>query len=74
MKLTSTQKSIVTENVITELKNRFNFGDQQSTAVCELIINDVITDIEETGDWKNYLDDEVNLADIDIAVSRVLSK
>lgn len=74
MKLTNTQKSIVEENVITELKNRFNFGDKQSTAVCELIINDVVTDIEETADWRNYLDDEVNLADIDIAVSRVLSK
>lgn len=74
MKLTNTQKGIVTENVITELKNRFNFGDKQSAAVCELIINDVVTDIEETADWRNYLDDEVNLADIDIAVSRVLSK
>lgn len=40
--------------------------------VVNLIIDDVVTDIEETADWSDYEDDEYNLGDIQIALARVL--
>lgn len=40
--------------------------------VVDLIIDDVVTDIEETADWSGYEDDEYNLGDIQIALARVL--
>ena len=40
--------------------------------VVDLIIDDVVTDIDETADWSDYEDDEYNLGDIQIALARVL--
>ena len=40
--------------------------------VVDLIIDDVVTDIDETADWSDYEDDEYNLEDIRIALARVL--
>ena len=40
--------------------------------VVDLIIDDVVTDIDETADWSGYEDDEYNLGDIQIALARVL--
>lgn len=40
--------------------------------VKEEIADDVITDIDETADWRGYDDDEVVIDDINIALARVL--
>ena len=40
--------------------------------VVDLIIDDVVTDIEETADWSDSEDDAYNLSDIRIALARVL--
>lgn len=73
MKLTTAQRELVTENVILEIKSRLNLEEMQATSICGAIINDVVADIEDCADWTGYNDDEVNLADIDIACTRVLT-
>ena len=45
---------------------------QERHEVLDLIINDVLEDIEETADWSDYEDDEYCLADIRLALARVL--
>lgn len=51
------------------------FSDfREREEVQEAIIDDVITDIEETADWSDLEDDEVCFDDIDIAVSRTIYK
>ena len=43
-------------------------------AIIDSIINDVIDDISDTADWSDYVEDEYNEGDIDIAIARVIRK
>jgi hypothetical protein len=40
--------------------------------VIDFILDDVVTDIEETADWSHLEEDEVHLGDVEIALARVL--
>ena len=56
--------------------NKLLFGIFQDNiereSVIDYILDDVITDIEETADWSDLRYDEVNVSDIQIALARVL--
>lgn len=56
--------------------NKLLFGIFQDNiereGVIDYILDDVIADIEETADWSGLRYDEVNVADIQIALARVL--
>lgn len=69
--LTKDQKALVHEEVCLMLKD-MTLSDSKAFDLCQIIIDDVITDIEETADWGNLENDEVCLGDIHIAVGRVI--
>ena len=49
------------------------FGDAwDREEVIDFILDDVVTDIEETADWSHLEDDEVHTGDVEIALARVL--
>lgn len=57
--------------------NKLLFGIFQDNiereGVIDYILDDVITDIDETADWSNLRYNEVNEEDIRIALARVLT-
>lgn len=53
-------------NIITDNQDRNEFINN--------IICDVIEDIETCADWNDYDSDEVNISDVNIALSRCLLK
>ena len=69
--LTKEQKTLVQEEVCLMLKD-MTLSDGKAFDLCQIIIDDVITDIEKTADWGNLENDEVCLGDIHIAVGRVI--
>ena len=71
MELTEMQLDAVQDEVNILLGDIF-LDDTELYEICDLIIDDVVQDIEETADWDNYDDDEYNLGDIRIALARVL--
>ena len=71
MGLTEMQLDAVQDEVNILLGDIF-LDDPELYEICDLIIDDVVQDIEETADWDNYDDDEYNLGDIRIALARVL--
>ena len=71
MGLTEMQLDAVQDEVNILLGDIF-LDDTELYEICDLIIDDVVQDIEETADWDNYDDDEYNLGDIRIALARVL--
>ena len=71
MELTEMQLDAVQDEVNILLGDIF-LDDTELYEICDLIIDDVVQDIEETADWDNYDDDEYNLGDIRIALARVI--
>lgn len=71
--MTELQLDAVREEVSIFLKDIFmDYWDRKE--VLDLIIDDVVADIDETADWSIYEEDDYNLADIQIALARVLKK
>lgn len=58
--------SIMLGNIISDYNDRHE--------VVDAILNDVLTDIEETADWSNLEEDEYCISDVQIALARVVSK
>jgi len=73
MKLTDLQLDAVRDEVSILLQNIFP-DDAERHEICDLVLDDVVLDIEETADWSGYEDDEYCLGDIQIALARVLKK
>lgn len=73
MKLTEMQLDAVRDEVSILLQNIFP-DDAERHEICDLVLDDVVLDIEETADWSGYEDDEYCLGDIQIALARVLKK
>ena len=49
------------------------FGDAwDREEVIDFILDDVVTDIEETADWSHLEEGEVHTGDVEIALARVL--
>ena len=71
MELTEMQIDGVRDEVSNMLKGIF-YDNRDREEVIDLIIDDVITDIEETADWSEYEDDECNVGDVRIALARVI--
>jgi hypothetical protein len=71
MKLTEMQLDAVRDEVSIMLSDIFPDYSERH-ALVDLIANDVVNDIEETADWSGYAEDEYCLADIRLALSRVL--
>ena len=71
MELTEMQLDAVQDEVNILLGDIF-LDDTELYEICDLIIDDVVQDIEETADWSDYGEDEYNLGDIRIALARVL--
>lgn len=73
MKLTEMQLDAVRDEVSILLQNIFP-DDAERHEICDLVLDDVVLDIEETADWSDYCEDEYCLWDIQIALARVLKK
>ena len=71
MELTETQLDAVQDEVNILLGDIF-LDDTELYEICDLILDDVVQDIEETADWSNYREDEYCLYDVRIALARVL--
>jgi hypothetical protein len=51
----------------------FIFPDNhEREEVISLIIDDVVSDIDECADWSDFEEDEIHSGDIEIALARVL--
>lgn len=73
MEVTIEQRFIISLIIKGKLGKLF-INDNEVEEVCNLIFDDVISDIEDCADWSDLENDEVNEADVDIAISRVLYK
>lgn len=73
MEVTIEQRFIISLIIKGKLGKLF-INDNEVEEVCNLIFDDVISDIEDCADWSDLEQDEVNEADVDIAISRVLYK
>ena len=71
MELTEMQLDAVQDEVNILLGDIF-LDDTELYEICDLIIDDVVQDIEETADWSDYGEDEYCLDDVRIALARVL--
>lgn len=71
MELTEMQIDGVRSEVSILLYNIFP-DDAERHEICDLILDDVVLDIEETADWSEYEDDECNVGDVQIALARVI--
>lgn len=71
MELTEMQLDAVRDEVSILLYNIFP-DDAERHEICDLILDDVVLDIEETADWSEYEDDECNVGDVQIALARVI--
>lgn len=71
MILTDLQIDGVRDEVIILLGDIF-LDYAERNEICDLILDDVVQDIEETADWSDYGEDEYNLGDIQIALARVI--
>ena len=71
MELTEMQLDAVQDEVNILLGDIF-LDDTELYEICDLIIDDVIADIEETADWSEYEDNECNVGDVQIALARVI--
>ena len=71
MELTEMQLDAVQDEVNILLGDIF-LDDTELYEICDLILDDVVQDIEETADWSNYGEDEYCLYDVRIALARVL--
>lgn len=71
MELTEIQLDAVQDEVNILLGDIF-LDDTELYEICDLILDDVVQDIEETADWSNYDEDEYCLYDVRIALARVL--
>ena len=72
MTLTDLQFDAVRDEVSIMLSDIFPDYSERH-ALVDLIANDVANNIEETADWSGYAEDEYCLADIRLALSRILS-
>lgn len=66
------EQSLQVINTIFDLFNPVCDGERETMELTESIFDDVVNDIEETSDWSDYADDEVNGSDIRMAIVRVL--
>ena len=73
MEVTIEQRFVISLIIKGKLGKLF-INDNEVEEVCNLIFDDVISDIEDCADWSDLEHDEVNEADVDIAISRVLYK
>ena len=73
MEVTIEQRFVISLIIKGKLGKLF-INDNEVEEVCNLIFDDVISDIEDCADWSDLEKDEVNEADVDIAISRVLYK
>lgn len=73
MEVTLEQRFVISLIIKGKLGKLF-INDNEVEEVCNLIFDDVISDIEDCADWSDLEQDEVNEADVDIAISRVLYK
>lgn len=66
------EQSLHVINTIFDLFSPVCDGERETMELTESIFDDVMDDIEETSDWSDYADDEVNGSDIRMAIVRVL--
>ena len=66
------QQEIATRGQIDAKLSAIFSDDWDREEVKEEIADDVITDIDETADWRGYDDDVVVMDDINISLARVL--
>lgn len=69
--ITDIQKESIKDYIRTKFRC-ITMEEREVYELTALVIDDVITDIEETADWENIEDDEIVLDDVDIALRRVL--
>lgn len=74
MKLTQEQRDLVFSQIAGFAGNTLGCGWEEMNDIAENILDEVVTDIEETADWSDLCVDEVHDGDVSIAIYRVVSK
>ena len=73
MELTKIQIEGIREELVLLLGNIFpDYFERRK--VIDLIIDDLISDINETADWSDYAENEYNGEDVRIALARIIQE
>lgn len=74
MKLTQEQRDLVFSQISAFAGNTLGCGCGEMDDIAKNLLDEVVTDIEETADWSDLESDEVFVGDIIIAIGRVITK